>query len=268
MTRRALVTGATSGIGRALAHELARRGWSIVAMSRGVDALSELVASLPGSGHTMMAADLGTDEGMWLACDVITSASEPIGLLVHAAGMGTMEPFPDAPLAEEEAMLRLNVLSTLRLAHAAAHAMRERGAGGIMLISSTAAYWSAGTYAASKSWVLTSGLGLRARLTGTGVRVLVVSPGFTRSEFHQRSSTDASGVQPWLWLDADDVAREAVDALMADRGVCVPGRRYQALVETVRHLPPTGRAAVLRRLAPLRPLAPLHSGLGDRRGPN
>jgi short-subunit dehydrogenase len=193
---------------------------------------------------------------MTFVSERIAAQESPINVFVHAAGMGTTAPFPDAPLSEEEAMLRLNVLSTLRLTHAAADAMRQRGSGSIMLISSTAAYWSASTYAASKSWVLTMSLGLRTRLAPAGIRVLAVSPGFTRTEFHARSSTDASGVQPWLWLDATDVAVEALNALDADRGVCVPGRRYRALVETVRHLPPGGRAAVLRRIAPLKSANP------------
>ena len=153
-------------------------------------------------------------------------------------------------------MLALNVGSTLRLTHAAAEVMRERSRGSIVLIASTAAYWSTGTYAASKSWVLSMGLGLHAKLASAGVQVLVVVPGFTRTEFHARSGADASGVQPWLWLDSDEVARESLEGLAAGRAVVIPGRRYRALVETVRHLPPGGRAAVLRRLAPLRSLRP------------
>jgi hypothetical protein len=256
VTRTAVVTGATSGIGRAVALELVARNWTVIAVGRNASELEALIGSLAGSGHSFLVADLGSDDGMAAVESVLSDEALPIDLLVHAAGMGTSAPFPDAPLAEEEAMLTLNVLSTLRLSHAAANAMRNRGRGGIVLISSTAAFWSAGTYAASKSWVLTAGLGLRVRLTESGVRVLVVSPGFTRSQFHARSGTDASGVQPWMWLDPTDVAREALNALEADRGVCVPGRRYRALVETVRHLPPGGRAAVLRRLAPLRPKSP------------
>ena len=251
-SRRALVTGASSGIGRALVEELATRGWSLVLVARQEGPLVEIAALLPGDGHEVLVADLADDHGIDVVAARLSASNAAVHLLVHAAGMGTSAPFPDAPLAEEEAMLRLNVLSTLRLAHAAAEAMRARG-GGILLVSSTAAYWSVGTYAASKSWVLATGLGLRARVRADGVRVTVLVPGFTRTQFHSRSSTDASGVQPWLWLDSSEVAREAIDALEAARAVCIPGRRYRALVESVRHLPPGGRAAVLRRIAPLAP---------------
>ena len=148
-------------------------------------------------------------------------------------------------------MLRLNVESTLRLSHAAARAMKARGAGGIITVSSTAAYWSAGTYAASKSWVLDMTRGLRSQMQGSQVRVMALTPGFTRTEFHQRSSTDSSAVKPWLWLDSDEVARVALDDFAAGRGESIPGRQYRALLATVPHLPPGARASLLRRIAPL-----------------
>jgi short-subunit dehydrogenase len=255
-SRIALVTGATSGIGREFARRIAERGWSIVAVARDAERLGELCAGLPGSGHEALPLDLATEDGIAGAMARLSDESRPVSLLVNAAGAGTSAPFPDAPLEEEIRMLRVNVDAVLQLSYAAAQAMRSRGGGAIVNVSSTAAYWSAGTYAASKSWVLDATLGMRASLAGSGVRVLAVAPGFTRTEFHARSATDASGVQPWLWLQPEDVVRESLAALAADRAVCIPGRRYRALVETVRHLPPGGRRAVLRRLAPLRGAAP------------
>ena len=252
MTPRALVTGASSGIGRALAVELAKRGWKLVLVARDEHKLGTLAGELPNGPHEVLSGDLSTDDGMHDVCARIDADVEPITLLVTAAGSGTSGAFPWSPMAEEETMLRVNVLATLRLTHAAAHAMKRRGVGGIMTVASTAAYWSAGTYAASKSWVLLTTLGLRAQLENSGVRVMALSPGFTKTEFHARSQTDPSGVKAWMWLDAADVARQAVDDFDAGKAVCVPGRRYRALVETVRHLPPGGRSAVLRRIAPLR----------------
>ena len=252
---RALVTGASSGIGRALTVELARRGWAVTAVARDAERLQALVAELstPHQGaHVIVAADLATADGGALVAERLRSVVEPIDLLVTAAGVGTTAPFPRAPLAEEELMLALNVTSVLQLTHAAAAVMSGRGSGAIINVSSTAAYWSAGTYAAAKSWVLAATLGLRAQVSASGVRVMALVPGFTRTEFHARSRTDATGVRPWLWLAASQVATEALDALDRDRAICIPGRRYRALVEVVRHLPPRGRAAVLRRLAPLR----------------
>lgn len=254
--RVALVTGATSGIGRQFAVELAHRGWLIVAVARDEGRLARFLQDLPGEGHEMLAVDLATDEGMQTAAARLNVDSEAVSLLVNAAGSGVTTSYPDAPITEEIAMLRLNVEAVLRLSHAAAQGMTRRGHGGIVNVTSTAAYWSAGTYAASKAWVLAATLGLRAQVADRGIRVVAVAPGFTKTEFHARSATDASGVRPWLWLEADQVVDEALAALASDRAVCIPGRRYRALVETVRHLPPGGRRAVLRRIAPLRGLSP------------
>lgn len=249
--RRAIVTGATSGIGKAYAQILAERGWAIVAVARDEQRLREVVDSLPAEGHEVLPADLSTIEGVDRVISRLGNESAPISLLVNAAGAGTSAPYPSASLDEEVMMLRVNVEAVLRLSHAAARVMERRGVGAIINVSSTAAYWSAGTYAASKSWVLLTSLGLRASLAGSGVRVMTVAPGFTRTEFHARSSTDASGVKPWLWLRPEDVVVESLSALARNHPVCIPGRKYKVLVELVRHLPPGGRRAILRRLAPL-----------------
>jgi short-subunit dehydrogenase len=248
----ALVTGASSGIGRALAAEAARRGYRVVLVARDGARLRSVADALPGGPHEVLIADLATPAGIAAVEERLRDERAPVDLYIPAAGAGTSAPFPRAPIAEELAMVDINVVAVLRTVHAAANAMAARGGGAIMTVASTAAYWSAGTYAAAKSWVLLMSLGLRATMSGSGVTVMALSPGFTRTEFHARSGTDASGVRPWLWLDADEVARTAFDDLVTERPVSVPGRRYRALVEAVRHLPPGGRARVLRSLAPLR----------------
>lgn len=249
MTRRALVTGATSGIGRALAMAAASRGYEVTGVARDAARLDRLASELPGAGHGALSCDLATEEGRALA----SAAAADTDLLITAAGLGTSAPFPWADAADERAMVAVNVLGTLDLCHAAGRAMCERGSGSIMTVASTAAVWSAGTYAASKAWVVAFTAGLAVQCRPRGVRVLAVVPGFTRSEFHARSGTDASRVQPWLWLTPDQVAQGAFADLEAGREVSVPTLRYRTLAGTVRHLPPRGRAAVLRRIAPLGP---------------
>lgn len=246
-----LVTGASSGIGRAFAEELAFRNWRIIAVARDSQRLQSVIDSLPGNGHSAIVADLSTTVG----CELVEERlrrEPPVELLINAAGLGTSAPFPWAPLEQEEQQVAVNVIAVLRLCHVAADVMSRRHRGGIINIASTAAYWSAGTYAASKSWVLDSTLGLNYQLRDSGVRVLAVVPGFTKTEFHERSETDASGVKPWLWLSGKQVARESLAALDGRRSVCIPGAKYRWLVEAVRHLSPGGRRAVLARLGPLR----------------
>lgn len=246
-----LVTGATSGIGRAFATALAGAGHQIVLVARDEARLQELAEELPSGPHEVLSSDLSTDSGCMAVAERLDRDDVPIELLVNAAGIGTNEMFPGASLEQEEQQLAVNVRAVLRLSWTAARAMRRRRSGSIINIASTAAFWSTGTYAASKSWVVFASEGLIAGLADTQVRVLCVIPGFTRTEFHSRSAVDNSGVAGWLWLTPDQVAAEALSALDAGRTHCVPGRQYRALLPLVKALPWRARRAILRRLAPL-----------------
>jgi short-subunit dehydrogenase len=249
----ALVTGAGSGIGRAFAIELAGRGESVVLVGRREGRLREVAATLPGGPHEVLRADLASDAGCEAVAARLRAEKAPVGTLVNAAGIGTSRPFPWSELADEEAQLAVNVTATLRLSWAAARAMRERGGGRIVAVSSSAAVWSTGTYAASKAWVDKASAGLAASLAADPVTVLCVVPGFTRTEFHAASGVDNSGVARWLWLDAGRVARESLGALERGGGRFVPSRRYRVLLPVAAALPGPVRARMLRRLAPLRP---------------
>jgi short-subunit dehydrogenase len=247
----ALVTGATSGIGRAFADELRRRGWDLVLVARDGERLAATAAEL---GAELLVADLSTLAG----CDSVVARLARVDLLVNAAGCGTTHRFPDEDLAVERTMLDLNVTATLLLSHAAAR--REVG---VVNIASTAAFWSTGTYAASKAWVLVATRGLADAVRPAGVRVTAVVPGFTRTEFHARSGTDAGGVRPWLWLTPEQVAREGLDAWEAGCSVYVPGRAYRVLVPLARALPDGPRSRLLRLLAPLKPVQQCGSPRGS-----
>lgn len=248
---RALVTGASSGIGLALAREAARRGWATVLVARDLGRLEGVAAALAGDDHEVLAADVSTVDGLGAISARLRRSDRPVDVLVNAAGIGTTRPYPWDDADSERRMLDVNVRAVMDLSQVAAEVMTRRGSGAIVNVSSTAAYWSLGTYAASKSWVLIATLGLAAQCRGSGVRVMALVPGFTRTEFHQRSGTDTSAVKSWLWLDAQAVAREAFDGLASGKELCIPARRYRLLVGAVRHLGPRGRAAVLRSLAPL-----------------
>ena len=250
-----VVTGASSGIGRALAVEGALSGWDIVLVGRDPDRLKSVVSDLPPGDHEILVADLSHREGIDIVVARLRDEALPCTGIINAAGMGTTHSYPFGPLDDEKLMLILNVEAVLELSHVAAEVFCARGSGVIMNVSSTAAYWSAGTYAASKTWVLAATQGLAVQCKSHGVQVLTLIPGFTRTEFHEQSGIDASGVRPWMWLSASEVARAAFADLELGRSVSIPGWRYRLLVGTVRHLPPTGRSRVLRWLAPLAPRA-------------
>jgi uncharacterized protein len=252
----ALVTGATSGIGRAFAVELARRGHRLVLVARDGARLRQLADELPGAAHEVLVADLASDAGCRAVGERLERDQDPVDLLVNAAGLGTGGGYPDVALEQEEAQLDVNATAVLRLGWVAARAMRRRGRGAIVNIASTAAIWSVGTYAASKAWVVKATQGLAASLADDPVAVLCVIPGFTRTEFHRRSGVDNSGVRSWMWLRPETVARESLSALAAGRSECIPGRQYRILVPIARRLPARARKALLSRLAPLRPSRP------------
>ena len=253
MSSRALVTGATSGIGRAFAVELARRGHALVLVARDEARLRQLARELPGGPHEILIADLADEHGCGQVELRLERDQDAVDLLVNAAGLGTSGGYPDVDLEQEESQLSVNVTAVLRLGWAAARAMRRRRRGAIVNIASTAAIWSVGTYAASKAWVVKATQGLAVSLAGDPVAVLCVIPGFTRTEFHSRSGVDNSGVSSWLWLSPESVVRDALNALAAGRTECVPGRQYRILVPIARLLPTGARKALLRQLAPLRP---------------
>jgi hypothetical protein len=242
----ALVTGASSGIGAAFVRRLTDLGYDLVLVGRNEKALG---ATSPSE---VLVADLASASGARLVADRLSNRKRPIDLFVHAAGCTTSAPFGVGPLKDELVQIELNIGTTAVLLHAAWQAMMRRGGGSIIAIGSTAAIWSMGSYAASKAWLATVMADLARRSGESGVRCLLVTPGFTRTELHQRARVDASGVPRWMWLDPETVAAEGLRALDAGRSTCVPTLRYRVLVSTARVLPLPARAAAVRRLARLR----------------
>jgi hypothetical protein len=246
-----MVTGASSGIGAAFARRLAAQGRSLVLVGRRSGPLLDAVPTAMPAPE-LLVADLGESAGVTAVTERLMATKRPVGLLVHAAGLTTAQPFGVAPLDRELEQLAVNVTATTHLLHAAVTAMEARGSGRIVLVGSTAAHWSMGSYAATKAWLEVLAGSLAERADATGVQVLVARPGFTRTGLHERAGVDNEGVPRWMWLDPDRVAAETLAALSDGRRTFTPSRRYRALVRATAPLPRRRRAAVLRRLAPLR----------------
>ncbi|HEY5183926.1 MAG TPA: SDR family oxidoreductase [Actinomycetes bacterium] len=236
----ALITGGTAGIGAEFARRLAARGHDLVLVARDLERLDATAADLKhrfGGTVEVLPTDLAEREQCARVEARLADRDRPVDLLVNNAGFGTGHGFSRGQLGDEERQLDVLVRAVLRLSHAAVGGMVERRHGGIVNVSSVAAWTATGTYSAAKAWVTTFSEGLDAELAGTGVRVVAVAAGFTRTEFHARAGMDMRRVPDWMWLDADQVVRAALAALGTRRTVVVPGRQYRLLAGLARHAP-------------------------------
>ncbi|TDE08955.1 SDR family NAD(P)-dependent oxidoreductase [Jiangella asiatica] len=234
----ALVTGATAGIGRAFARALAARGHDVVLVARDADRLLSVAAELRGAygvGAEVLPADLAGDTEA--VEKRLRSTERPIDLLVNNAGFALGRSFLNNDIADEERMLDVLVRAVLRLTHAALPGMIERGHGAVVNVSSVAAWVPRGTYSAAKAWVTAFSEGLVPQVAGTGVRVMVLAPGYTRTEFHARAAMNMSRLPSWMWLDSDALVVAALRDLDSGRTVSVPGLVYRLAGAVLPRLP-------------------------------
>ncbi|HEY6699190.1 MAG TPA: SDR family NAD(P)-dependent oxidoreductase [Acidimicrobiales bacterium] len=231
--RTALVTGASSGIGAALARQLATEGTDLVVVARDKARLDALAAQLAdargargGVAVEVLPADL-TDAGSLAAVEArVADADRAIDLVVNNAGFGTYGPFIDADIDAEELEIALNVTALVRLTYAAVRAMVPRGRGAIMNISSMAALQATpgnAIYGATKGFVAMFGEAVSSELDGSGVTVTTVLPGFTHTEFHLRAGVEPRRPLGMPWQSAEDCAAEALTAAHAGKSWVVTG---------------------------------------------
>ncbi|MFQ6171253.1 SDR family NAD(P)-dependent oxidoreductase [Oryzobacter sp. R7] len=252
----ALVTGASAGIGHAFAERLAREGTDLVLVARDRARLEETATRLRarhGVAVEVLVADLSDRAATGRVCARLEDEVRPVDLLVNNAGFGLHATFLDNDLAEEEAALDVMVRAVLLTCHAAGRAMRARGRGTIINVSSIASFVANGTYSADKAYVTVLSESLAGQLAGTGVTVTAVCPGLTRSEFHQRQRVALPGVPRSMWMDADAVAAQALADAAAGKVVSVPGVQWKAITTLVRAMPrPLVRGGAVRAVQRLR----------------
>jgi short-subunit dehydrogenase len=241
--QRALVTGASSGIGAAFAKLLAGAGTDLVLVARTADDLERLADQLRGaSGVTVdvLPADLTADADRKTVRDRLGAASEPIDLLINNAGIATSGAFGEIPLEREVALVQLNVTAVVELAHAAVTAMKARGSGGVINVSSLSGlqpYPHGANYGASKAYVNSLSKALSTELSGHGVKVLALCPGFTRTNFQSSAGISRTPIPDWLWLTPEQVAREGLSALRRGRSVRVVGAAFKVWAGLIKIVP-------------------------------
>ncbi|ACA17408.1 short-chain dehydrogenase/reductase SDR [Methylobacterium sp. 4-46] len=242
----ALVTGASDGIGRAFARQLAAAGFDLVLTARREAVLTELAGALRsrhGVDVQVLAADLAEAEQVGRIAEA--TAGRDLGLLVAAAGFGTSGPFIEGDLAAELGMIDVNCRSLAEVTHVFARRFAERGRGGIVLLSSLVAFQGvprAANYAATKAYVQSLAEGLHAELRARGVDVLAAAPGPVVSGFGGRAGMRiAAGQTP------DEVAAGSLRAL-GRRATVRPGFLAKALETALTPLPRFGRVAMMGRV--------------------
>jgi len=234
----ALVTGATAGIGLAFAQQLAGRGHDLVLVARDATRLETVAADLR-SAHgvevEVLVADLVEPDQLARVEARLADDARPVEVLVNNAGFGLKKRFLDNPADAEQAMLTVLVTAVLRLSHAALGPMTARGRGGVINVSSVAAFLPRGTYGAAKAWVNSFSEWAAHEYRGRGVTVMALCPGFTKTEFHERMEvTRGEGL---LWLDVDFLVTKALADFDKGRIYSIPGAQYKAIVGLTRLVP-------------------------------
>jgi short-subunit dehydrogenase len=248
----ALVTGASSGIGVALAGELARRGHTIVLVARRADRLQELAGKL-GSEHGVrvesLAADVTDPPARARLAAVVAERGLAVDVLVNNAGMGTNGLFHELPVEREIEMIRLNVEAMVALCGAFIPGMVERGSGKVLNTASVSGFMPVpkqATYAASKAFVLTFTESLTLDLDGTGVTATALCPGPVKTEF----AGIIDGLPERLYVEPERVAREAIDGLEQGDRTVIPGGGNKMNAVFGRHAPRAVFMAYARRFWP------------------
>ena len=252
---RALITGASSGIGAAFARRLAAAGHDLILVARRADRLSALVDELR-HGRSIAVdvwpADLAQSADLERLAEQIR-ALDGLDLLVNDAGFGVRGLFADADLAPQLDMVRVHDLATMVLCHASLPAMLRRRRGRIVNVASTAAFLPVAgnaVYSAGKAFLVAFSEALQAEVAGSGVRVQALCPGFTYTEFHDTPTMlgfNRANVPGWMWMSADAVVAASLAALQRGPVVVMPGWRNRLFIAATRFRPVFTLVRAVRR---------------------
>jgi uncharacterized protein len=238
MSKLVLVTGASSGIGRAFAQRLAADGYDLIVTGRRMDRLEELASTLTSVRVQSLTSDLATDEGVEALAAVC--AEQPLTMLVNNAGLAHYMPFAELPADKARELMHVKAVAPVMLARAAVPGMIARGEGTIINVSGMIAFSGPAplaqlplrraVYAGSLAHLVTLTQTLHEELSPAGLRVQVLCPGVVATEFHERQGLDLSAVPR---MSAQDVVTASLRGLELGEVVCAPGVEDTAFLDAV-----------------------------------
>lgn len=241
----ALITGASSGIGRSFAEQLAERGYDLVLVARREERLREIGDRLSAAHDIraeVLAADLETDDGA-ASVERRIAAGAPLDLVINNAGFATRAPTAQLDYAATERMLRVNIFALVRLSGAAMGRMTAEGKGAIINVASGTVFiqmpGNAG-YGSSKNFVLAFTRHMAAEAVGSGVKVQLVVPGVVATEFHDVAGADVNRFPPAMVMQANDLVAASLKSLDLAEPVCIPSlpdvRDWEAYIQAEQKL--------------------------------
>lgn len=248
MTRRlALITGASAGIGAALARSFAANGYDVALTARRGDRLNALAEEIRLKHEVetlVIEADLSRPGACADLLGEIEKQGRHVDALANNAGYGLPGTYAETEWPDQSAFLQVMVTAVCELSHRVLPGMVERGFGRILNVASLAGLTPGGSghtlYGAAKSFLVRFSQSLHMENASKGIHVTALCPGFTYSEFHDvngaRDLVSAS-VPPWLWLGADEVAAAGLEAVEANRPICVTGAPNKAIAVLAKLLP-------------------------------
>lgn len=253
----AIVTGASSGIGKAFAEKLAKGGYDLVLVARDHERLSALATLLRSRWEVNVevhCADLSNEDDV-RGLERKIHRTRNLRMLINNAGFLTKGFFIESDVEEQAAMVRLHDLAPLRLTYAALQVMSRSSTQttviyptSVINVSSVAGYGtSVGniTYSATKAFLTNFTVGLAAELHDTGIHVQAFCPGYTKTEIHERAGLKRGMKRGW-WCTPRDVVEASLEGLVLGKTVVIPGFRYRCIVFASRFIPLTLHARLKR----------------------